>query len=102
MPQTTTGNKFLTWSLGVIASLGTYISVISKREITTLKEAKDKGDSYYQAQIDKRDRIIVVKDSVISSLQNTIINRTDQNYNELKELLDINNKKSTIIIKPKK
>lgn len=98
----TTPNKLLIWSLGALSSVATVLAGVWKAQITDLKTGRDTERKYYQDQIDRRDKVIVIERNKKDSLQGVILNRSDQSYDELKALLNIDSRKNTIIIKPKK
>ncbi|MDY0906561.1 hypothetical protein [Pedobacter sp. CFBP9032] len=73
-----------------IEYLRNYIKDRETDKATWLKEQSNKSD----AEI-KRQQVL------IDSLQRLILNRTDKNYQELKDILDIRGKDATISIRPK-
>ena len=57
--------------------------------------------SWLKEQSNKSDTEIRRQQILIDSLQRLILNRTDKNYQELKDILDIRGKDATISIRPK-
>ena len=68
-----------------------------------LIDSQNKTIEIYKEREKQHTIIEYRKDRVIDSLQGLILQRTDNSYEELKKMLNIDNsKKSTIIIKPKR
>lgn len=74
-----------------IEYLRNYIKNSETDKATWLKEETLKSDSEIKRQ-----------QQLIDSLQKLLLIRTDKNYEELKNILDIRDKNSTITIKPKR
>ncbi|RNL50759.1 hypothetical protein [Pedobacter jejuensis] len=66
-----------------------------EKELTRTKTEKNAQINYLQHQV-------LIDRKKIDSLQGLMLSRTDNSYEELKSMLDLTNKKSTIIIKPKR
>jgi hypothetical protein len=101
MPNTNTNDsykKVALWMMGCISSIASYVAVINKSRLEDVKKDID----YLKTQINIRDNMIVKERKEKDSLQAVIVNRTDASYKEIKDLLDIKNKNSTITITPKK
>lgn len=101
MPNTDINNsykKLALWLMGCISSIASYVAVINKSRLEDVKRDID----YLKNQISVRDAMIVKERKEKDSLQAVIVNRTDASYKEIKDLLDIKNKSSTITITPKR
>lgn len=102
MIQNTNGNKVLLWALTALSSIASYVSFMFKSQLDDIKSSRQNERSYYQTQIENRDKMIVIERKEKDSLQGLLLSRTDASFDEIRKLLDIKDKKSTIIIKPKK
>lgn len=95
-----TTHKFLIWTLGALGTLASYIAIQTNNRLQESKEIRDADRIYYQRQIDIRDDVIARQRKEKDSLQGLIISRADNQYHELKTMLDISGK-NIITIKPK-
>lgn len=66
-----------------------------------IKKIEVDKSAWIQQETEKSDAEIKRQQVLIDSLQKLILTRTDKSYEELKDLLDIKGRKSTIVIKPK-
>lgn len=93
--------KSLVWVLGAISSLCSYIVFQQKDRIDSLEKTRLADKQYYQKIIEQRDNLIITERRQKDSLQGLLLIRTDRSFEELKNLMNIRTKTSTITIKPK-
>lgn len=67
-----------------------------------IKTTETDKQSWLKDQTVKTDAEVKRQQILIDSLQRLLLSRTDRNYEELKDLLDIRGRKATITITPKK
>jgi hypothetical protein len=67
-----------------------------------IKHTETDKTEWLKLETAKSDTEIKRQQILIDSLQKLLLTRTDKNYEELKNILDIRDKNSTITIKPKK
>jgi len=102
MATTTGGNKILMWCLGALSSISSYVAYIQNKRVEDVEKSKQTNEVYYKAALLDKDRIIVIERRQKDSLQGLLLTRTDKSFEELKNLMEIKSKSSTITIKPKR
>ena len=86
---------------GLSAILG-YIATLQREHVKSLEKSKESDRQYYQALVDNSSKQILKITREKDSLQGVILTRTDESFKELKNLMEIKSKSSTITIKPKR
>lgn len=96
-------HKMLTWSLAAISSLASFFAIQNNNRLQESREMREQATTYYQKQIDLRDKTIEKKDRVIDSLNGLMLHRTDRELDQIRQWISIDTtKKSTVIIKKAK
>lgn len=88
--------------LGGLTSILGYIAVLQREQVKTLEKVNHDNKVYYQGVADKKDKQIAKIEREKDSLQGVILTRTDESFKELKNIMEIKSKSSTITIKPKR
>lgn len=98
MATTTSGNKVLNWALGALLSIASYVAVLQNSRVQDIEKVRLEEKEQHRIT----EKLLIIERSKVDSLQGLRINDNFNNYEKLKEILNIKTSKSTIIIKPKK
>lgn len=88
--------------LGGISTVISYVAILQREQVKSLEKSKESDKQYYQALVDNSSKQILKLTKEKDSLQGVILTRTDESFKELKNLMEIKSKSSTITIKPKR
>ena len=88
--------------LGGISTVISYVAILQREQVKSLERSKESDKQYYQALVDNSSKQILKLTKEKDSLQGVILTRTDESFKELKNLMEIRSKSSTITIKPKR
>lgn len=94
--------KVIMYVLGGITTVISYVAILQREQVKTLEKINHDNKVYYQGVADNKDRQIAKIEREKDSLQGVILTRTDESFRELKSLMEIKSKNSTITIKPKR
>jgi len=93
--------RIIMWVLGAISSLATYVAIVQNQRASDWKELNAQKDDVISVMTKDARTEKVRSEKEKDSLHGIIINRTDNNFKELKELMNIKSNPTTITIKPK-
>lgn len=88
--------------LGGITTVISYVAILQREQVKSLEKINHDNKVYYQGVADNKDKQIAKIEREKDSLQGVILTRTDESFRELKSLMEIKSKNSTITIKPKR
>ena len=94
--------KIIMYILGGISTVISYVAILQREQVKSLERSKESDRHYYQALVDNSSKQILKLTKEKDSLQGVILTRTDESFKELKNLMEIRSKSSTITIKPKR
>ena len=94
--------KVIMYILGGISTVISYVAILQREQVKSLEKSKESDRQYYQALVDNSNKQILKINREKDSLQGVILTRTDESFKELKNLMEIKSKSSTITIKPKR
>ena len=94
--------KVIMYILGGISTVISYVAILQREQVKSLEKSKESDKQYYQALVDNSNKQILKITREKDSLQGVILTRTDESFKELKNLMEIKSKSSTITIKPKR
>ena len=88
--------------LGGISTVISYVAILQREQVKSLERSKESDKHYYQELVDNSSKQILKLTKEKDSLQGVILTRTDESFKELKNIMEIKSKSSTITIKPKR
>jgi len=94
--------KVVMYVLGGVTTIISYVAILQREQVKTLEKINYDNKIYYQGVADNKDKQIAKIEREKDSLQGVILTRTDESFRELKSLMEIKSKNSTITIKPKR
>lgn len=94
--------KVIMYVLGGISTIISYVAILQREQVKSLEKANQENKVYYQELVEGKERQLTKVIREKDSLQGVILTRTDKSFEELKNLMEIKSKSSTITIKPKR
>jgi len=94
--------KVIMYVLGGISTIISYVAILQREQVKSLEKANQENKVYYQELVEGKERQLTKVTREKDSLQGVILTRTDKSFEELKNLMEIKSKSSTITIKPKR
>lgn len=95
-------HKVLLFILTGVSTILGYISTLQREQVKSLEKSKESDRQYYRTLVDNSNKQILKITREKDSLQGVILTRTDESFKELKNIMEIKSKSSTITIKPKR
>lgn len=94
--------KVIVYVLGGISAVMSYIAVSQKHQVNQLETVNESNKAYYRSIVAVKDAALFAETKKSDSLYNVILVRADKSFDQLREILDIKNRSSTITIRPKR